>query len=250
MKALMSRLSMAAVLVGATAPAATAQAPLGDIVDSVRTEHVIIISVDGLRPDAIEAFNLGTLQRLMAGGSYALDARTVFPSKTLPSHTSMFTGRTPENHGITFNRANGEEGIVGVPTIFELAKSAGLTTAAFYSKAKLRHLDRPGSYDYRQAPAYNTDNWMATRTVPDAIQYMRHRRPNLLALHIGETDYAGHSAGWMSFFYGLAARRADAAIGEILEAADDSYGRGTTPSSSRRTTAATVAPTAATSRPT
>ncbi len=233
---MMSRLLMAVVLGAMVAPPAVAQIPAGDGVDSARvdraavdgarTRNVIIVSIDGLRPDAIEAFDMSMLQRLMSGGSYTLDARTIFPSKTLPSHTSMLTGHTPENHGITFNQAKGEEGIVGVPTIFEIARARGLRTAAFYSKAKFRHLDRDNSYDYRQVPAYNTDNWMATRTAADAIQFMHHRRPNLLFVHIGEMDYAGHSAGWMSFFYGLAARRADAAVREIVEAADDTYGRG------------------------
>jgi predicted AlkP superfamily pyrophosphatase or phosphodiesterase len=190
------------------------------------TRHVILVSIDGLRPDAIEAFGLKTLQRLMAEGSYTLEASTILPSKTLPSHTSMLTGRTPEGHGITFNREMDSHGVVEVPTIFELARREGLHTAAFYSKAKFRHLDRDQSYDYRQAPASNVDNWMATRTVPDAINYMRHRSPNLLFVHIGEPDFAGHATGWMSFFYGIATRRADAAVARLLEAADRTYGRG------------------------
>ena len=190
------------------------------------TEHLIIVSIDGLRPDAIEVFELGTLQELMEDGSYTLEASTILPSKTLPSHTSMLTGRTPAHHGITFNNALPDSGVVAVPTIFELARTAGYHTAAFYSKAKFRHLDREGSYDHRQAPAYNADNWMATWTVPAAIQYMRHHRPNLLFVHIGEPDYAGHGAGWMSFFYGLAVRRADASVERLLEAAEEYYGAG------------------------
>lgn len=194
--------------------------------DSARTDHVVVISIDGLRPDAIAVFDLPTLQWLIERGSHTLEAQTIFPSRTLPSHTSMLTGRTPDAHGITFNRAMDEETVVQVPTIFEIARERGLSTAAFYSKAKFRHLDRPNSYDYRQVPSFNSDNWMATRTVPAAVQYMRHRRPNLLFVHIGEADYAGHGAGWMSFFYGLAARRADAAVERIIRAADDVYGPG------------------------
>ncbi len=203
--------------------AGAAATPVGP--DTARTRHVIVVSIDGLRPDAIAAFDLQTLQHLLETGSYTLNAQTILPSKTLPSHTSMITGRTPEDHGITFNTLTEEE-VVGVPTMFELARAAGLTTAAFYSKAKFRHLDRPDSYDHRQAPSFNSDNWMATRTVPAAIQYLRHRRPNLIFVHIGETDYAGHGAGWMGFFYGLAARRADGGVASLIEAADETYGPG------------------------
>jgi arylsulfatase A-like enzyme len=212
---------------GATAAAPAATPP--DSTPALRrvvSPNVLVVSIDGLRPDAIDAYGLRTLTRLMAGGSFSLEASTILPSRTLPSHTSMITGRSPEHHGVTFNRALGDRGVVAVPTMFELAHEAGYHTAAFYSKAKFRHLDRHGSYDHRQAPAFNADSWMATRTVPDAIRYMRHHRPNLLFVHIGEPDYAGHRAGWMSFLYGLAVRRADGGVARLLEAAEEVYGAG------------------------
>jgi predicted AlkP superfamily pyrophosphatase or phosphodiesterase len=188
------------------------------------TRHVIIISVDGLRPDAVERFGLRTLGAMAAGGGHARDAMTVMPSHTLPSHTSMLTGVGPESHGITWNRFRPEEGWVPVPTIFELARGAGHHVAAFYAKAKFRQLDRPDSYDYRLAPRWRVDNWMATDVVPEAVQYLAHRRPNLLFVHIAEPDYAGHLAGWMGTVYGLASRRADAAVGVVLAAARDTFG--------------------------
>mgnify|MGYP006180885055 CR=1 FL=1 len=88
------------------------------------------------------------------------------------------------------------------------------------------HDERPDAYDSWQAPASNADNWMATKTVADAVQYLRHVRPNLLFVHIGEPDYAGHTTGWMSVFYGWATRRADGAVETLLEAADDAFGAG------------------------
>lgn len=206
--------------------ATPATSSASEATDSARTANVVVISIDGLRPDAIAAYDLATIQGLMDAGSYTLDARTILPSRTLPSHTSMLTGMTPERHGITFNRSLAGEEIVQVPTIFEIARARGHSTAAFYSKAKFRHLDRANSYDHRQAPSFNADNWMVTRTVTDAVQYIRHRRPNLVFVHIGETDYAGHGTGWMSYFYGLAARRADAAVEHVIDAADAAYGEG------------------------
>ncbi|HSL70133.1 MAG TPA: ectonucleotide pyrophosphatase/phosphodiesterase, partial [Longimicrobiales bacterium] len=190
------------------------------------TDHVIVISIDGLRPDAIDKYQLSTLMRLRAEGAHATEARTIFPSKTLPSHTSMLTGVGPEIHGITWNSdRTAEFGVVETPTVFAIAKAGGFTTAAFFSKAKFHHLQQPGTLDYTQAPS-GVEVFMATRTVPDAINYLRHRRPNLLFVHIGEPDYAGHSIGWMSFAYGWAARRADGAVGTLLEAADRTYGKG------------------------
>jgi predicted AlkP superfamily pyrophosphatase or phosphodiesterase len=138
----------------------------------------------------------------------------------------MLTGVTPEVHGITWNSdKTGEHGVVKVETIFEVAKRNGFSTAAFFSKSKLRHLQRPNSLDYVQAPR-GLEVWMASQTVEDATRYLRLRRPNLLFVHIAEPDAAGHSIGWMSFAYRWAVRRADSAVEEVLEAADETYGRG------------------------
>lgn len=189
------------------------------------TDHVVVISIDGLRPDAIEKFGARTLQRLMSGGSYSLRAQTIFPSKTLPSHTSMLTGVLPEVHGILWNDDRMDaEGVVGVPTVFEVAREEGYRTAAFFSKSKFHHLERPGSLDYSQAP--DDVHWMATRTISDVSSYLKHERPSILFVHIGEADYAGHALGWMSFAYGWAVKRADAAVARVLRSADEAFGEG------------------------
>ena len=190
------------------------------------TDHVIVVSIDGLRPDAVEKFGMKNLQRLMREGSATLKAQTILPSKTLPSHTSMVTGVGPEVHGITWNEDRTDEtGVVGVPTIFELAKAQGYQTAAFFAKSKFHTLERPNSLDHFQAP----NGWqslLVTRTVEDVANYLDHEKPNLLFVHIGEADFVGHAAGWMSRPYGWAVKMADAAVGEIIKAADDAFGRG------------------------
>ena len=210
---------------------AAAQEPIGasyvaDTPGGV-TQHVILVSIDGLRPDAIAAVHAPTLQRLMAGGSYSLAASTIMPSKTLPSHTSMLTGVGPEVHGISWNSHEPDRlGFVEVPTVFELAHEAGLSTAAFVGKAKFRHLLDPSEVDYFEAPTSNATTWMATRTAERAANYLRHARPSLLFVHLGEPDYVGHTIGWMSPMYGWAVRQADAAVARLVDAADATYGEG------------------------
>src|SRR5687767_4033816 len=109
------------------------------------SDHVVIISLDGLRPDAIAKFDAKSIQRLMREGSYTLSAQTILPSKTLPSHTSMLTGEDVDEHGITWNtNAVGDHGHVAVPTIFDVAHARGFHTAAFFSKTKFEHLQRDG----------------------------------------------------------------------------------------------------------
>jgi arylsulfatase A-like enzyme len=190
------------------------------------TDHVVIVSVDGLRPDAIARFKAATIGRLAREGSHSLAATTINPSKTLPSHTSMLTGEGPEEHGISWNtNETHTHSHVAVPTVFALARERGLRTAAFFSKGKFNHLEVPGSLDYTQAPNGN-GRWSADRTVGDLERYLTLARPNLLFVHIGEPDYAGHFWGWMSWMYGRAVRTADAGVARVVAAADRAFGAG------------------------
>ncbi|HEX6134361.1 MAG TPA: ectonucleotide pyrophosphatase/phosphodiesterase [Longimicrobiales bacterium] len=191
------------------------------------TDHVVVVSIDGLRPDAIQRYGARTLQRLMAEGAYSLEATTILPSKTLPSHTSMLTGVEPQTHGVTWNSEEMEEhGHVATPTIFAAAKQAGFRTAAFFSKEKFEHLAVPGTLDRVQIPGGLFGKSMADATVDHVERYLRGARPNLLFVHIGEPDFAGHVFGWMSAPYGWAVRTADAQLAELLAATDRAFGAG------------------------
>jgi hypothetical protein len=90
------------------------------------TRFAILVSIDGLRPDAIEAFGATTLQRLIREGSYTLAASTITPSKTLPSHTSMLTGQPPERHNVLWNTAvTAKADVIELPNVFSVARSNG-----------------------------------------------------------------------------------------------------------------------------
>jgi predicted AlkP superfamily pyrophosphatase or phosphodiesterase len=207
----------------ATTPAALAHAMPRPAAAAAISRHVILISIDGLRGDAIAASNARTLARLLTEGSGTTTAQTILPSKTLPSHTSMLTGVTPAVHGITWNSDETDElGVVSVPTVFDLAHQAGYSTAAFFSKKKFNHLIREGTLDAVRVPRFGLVP--ASRTVNEAIQYMRRKQPNLLFVHIADADFMGHRVGWMSMPYRWAVREADAAVAALLEAATETYG--------------------------
>jgi predicted AlkP superfamily pyrophosphatase or phosphodiesterase len=192
------------------------------------TDHVMIISVDGLRPDAIERFGAATIQRLMREGSYAPDAQTILPSTTLPSHTSMLTGVDPAAHGVTWNTDETEtRGYVRVPTVFGLARAAGFRTAAFFGKSKLNHIHSSATLDY--VHAFDGELlWRRSseRTARMVGRHLQRAQPNLLFVHFIEADYAGHLFGWMGRVYGQAVLEADAAVAALLAHADARFGRG------------------------
>lgn len=73
---------------------------------------VLLISIDGLRPDyVLEAAKhkvaVPHLSGLARDGAYASGVRGVLPTATYPSHTSIITGAAPARHGIVANHPFG-----------------------------------------------------------------------------------------------------------------------------------------------
>jgi predicted AlkP superfamily pyrophosphatase or phosphodiesterase len=202
------------------------------------TDHVVVVSIDGLRPDAIHRFGATEMLRLMGEGQYATGAVTVLPSNTIPSHTSMLTGVEPGVHGVNWNdRASVLLSMLllsdrrrRVPTVFEFADQAGLSSAAVMAKSQMRQLTPGGALDHVAAPifpfAHIKREWDADRVVAEAESYLIADRaaPNLLFVHLADPDLVGHEHGWMTEEYGAAVRTADRALARILAAADAAYG--------------------------
>ena len=193
-------LAVAAVVGAACSPRYIRSAPLSPLptqpVQSV-SRNVVVVSIDGLRPDAIETYGASMLQRLMREGTYTLNASTIHPSKTLPSHTSMLTGQPPERHGVLWNNvASAEADSIDLPNIFGMARTHGYSTAAFFSKAKFQPLQLEGTLDYSQAPGGWFGRWSSERTIADVAKYLEKARPNVLFVHLTDPDAAGHR-GWL-----------------------------------------------------
>lgn len=67
--------------------------------------HVVLITVDGFRPEFYldSTYGMMTVRQLMKQGVAAQGVDPVFPSVTYPDHTTMVTGVTPAKHGIFYN---------------------------------------------------------------------------------------------------------------------------------------------------
>jgi len=174
--------------------------------------RVLLVSCDGLRPDAIALADTPVMQGLIAGGSYQSKALAELPPVTLPNHTSMVTGLSVPNHGVLFNSFM--PGRVQSQTIFDVARSAGLGVGFFANKGKLAFLCEEGSVE---AWRITGDVDTLAAEVVKAIATMDLR---LIFVHFGEPDGAGHSKGWMSDAYLAQVGRDDAALGRILDALD------------------------------
>src|SRR5678815_5326816 len=78
--------------------------------------RVIIVSEDGLRPDAINAEQTPAHMALIHQGAIARLAETIRQSDTLPSHASMLSGFGVAAHGLWWNNWKRGKGYIHVPT--------------------------------------------------------------------------------------------------------------------------------------
>jgi predicted AlkP superfamily pyrophosphatase or phosphodiesterase len=104
--------------------------------------HVILITIDGLRPEFYldPSWPAPNLRHLLHEGAYALQVKPVFPTVTLPNHTAMITGALPARSGVylntPFNPLSNAPGwnfyakAIKIPTLFDAVHAAGRVTAA------------------------------------------------------------------------------------------------------------------------
>jgi predicted AlkP superfamily pyrophosphatase or phosphodiesterase len=177
-------------------------------------KRLILISIDGAKPAVMRKSQLPNLDRLRRAGSWTYNAQTVLPSVTLNSHASMVSGVLPAKHGVTWNdRFRSARGYLPVPTIFTVARQAGLSCAAFVAKDKLRHLAAP-----QDCPVFRRPGYTAAPVAAAAAAYLQERRPDLLFVHFADPDSAGHANGWGSPEQVRALEDVDRAIGRLLTA--------------------------------
>jgi len=179
-----------------------------------RPSRVLILSIDGFRPDAIELTPMRNLQALMAEGAYSLVAQTIFPSSTLPSHSSMLTGLCPNKHGVDWNDYLPKRGYAKGTDIFDLAHAAGLRTVMVVGKEKLRQVTEPESTDVFEY-INDRDTVIAARVAELIPQGF-----GLMFVHFPTPDWMGHEYGWLSPEQFSVLFRADEALQTILNALD------------------------------
>jgi predicted AlkP superfamily pyrophosphatase or phosphodiesterase len=178
---------------------------------------VVLIMMDGLRPDALVQANTPRLDAFMANGAYTLNARSVMPSVTLPCHTSIFHSVPPTRHGITDNMwhpmARPVQGLI------EAAKMEDKRCGFFYNWDQLRDMTRPESiyFSFCTNSSYELPDGDRI-TVDAAARYIPELKLDFAFVYIGCTDTAGHAYGWMSDGYIQQIEYSDPLVGIVLDA--------------------------------
>jgi predicted AlkP superfamily pyrophosphatase or phosphodiesterase len=205
------------------------------LIAAPRAEHVIVISIDGGKPAVIAESEMPTLKKMAAEGAVTWQASTIFPSKTLPSHTSMLTGVGPDKHQVLWNDFSPIKGKVKVPTAFSLLRAvdAKAVTGMFVCKQKFRHLWIEGTLDtfdfggpiqdtpVAGSPEIEKDKKPAQLEAKNASAWIKEKKPKLLFVHFADPDTAGHKDGWGSPQQKEAFKVTDQALWQVWTAVKD-----------------------------
>lgn len=232
--------------------------------EPAKDQHVILVSIDGF-PAYLwhdPTLMVPNLRKLAAGGASAKALTVSNPSITWINHTTLVTGVEPRKHGVLFNgllvRKDGvppvieqwadKSRMVFVPTLYDVAHQAGLTTA----ESDWVAITNPGTINWSFAELPKPDDavvkemiaagvateeeigWMQMgpnrKGVPfldsmwtrAAIHLFETHRPNLLLYHTLNTDYSHHMHGPRSGPGFTALELADRLLGDLIDAVDRS----------------------------
>jgi hypothetical protein len=180
--------------------------------------RVIIVVLDGLRPDAIEAFDLSNIRGMTLDGASTMSARTVSPSCTWPAMTSLLSGMAPETHGILSDSLHVPRPKTTLEPLPALLSRAGDHSAVFMRAlpALYRGTARliAKGLGFAEARFAGTT---AEEVTMAASKNLRSQERGLIVIHWADADQAGESHGWMTPEYGDACRRLDSAVGLLMK---------------------------------
>lgn len=222
-----------------------------------------MISVDGLAGYYLDdpKAEMPAIRALVAAGARAESMKASTPTVTWPNHTTLVTGDTPARHGVVgnnyFDRATtkpvalisdplfDKDQIVKVPTIYDLAKDAGLRTASirwpatrnahkldwtfpdvasndllhqYTTPALLAECERAGIWsDGVAQQAASSEVRIVTDDMCTGVFdfVLRNHRPNLALLHLINVDHTEHVAGPRSPEAYAAIKAADRQVREV-----------------------------------
>jgi len=196
-------------------------------------KRVLIIGIDGVRPDALASAATPSLDRLVAEGAYAeptlILGERYRENNTVsgPSWSSILTGVWADKHGThdnTFEGKNYEE----YPHFFTRVKEAhpdaqtvSMVSWApidehIVSDADIRHVESLPPGDDRMQREEQMDKAMAAA----AAQVLNEEDPVAMFVYFHQPDAAGHGIGFSPEVpeYINAIENVDARVGEVLAA--------------------------------
>ena len=208
--------------IGSTAAALSGCPPLSALQSSgdslYYSQHknkVLLIGIDGLRPDALEASRTPNLDDLIAHGAYSNHAQSGEYTVSAPGWSNILTGVWEKKHGVKDNSFRGARYDL-YPSLFtRLEKSyPSLYTSSIVSWEPINERIIPTA-DKRYSN-HEDDNLV----MEQAVNTLTQENPDFLFVYFGDVDLAGHKYGFNPSVAGYRKEieEVDYQIGSVLQA--------------------------------
>lgn len=195
---------------------------------------VLLVSLDGFRPDYLELGITPNLARITAAGVQAEWMTPAYPSLTFPNHFTIVTGKRPDHHGIVHNTMRDPElGKFSLGNreavsdgrwwdsepVWVTVEKAGLHAGTMFwpgSEAAIGGIQATHwkPFDAKMPMDERVDTVLGWLAEPDAT------RPRFSTLYFEAVDSAAHGNGPDSPEAHAAIRDVDAAMGRLLDGID------------------------------
>lgn len=181
--------------------------------------RVVLVVLDGLRPDAIPRFGLTQLGGLARAGASTMLGRTVAPSVTACAMASLLTGASPERHGLQSDRFHLPRPTGPIHPLPRVLAEAGYPSSAFLARMPLLFTGIARRIASHVGVEHSRFRGRGCREIlAQALPTLRAQRAGLILMHWPDADRAGHASGWMSAAYADAARAMDATMAALVAA--------------------------------
>ena len=194
------------------------------------TATVVLISMDGVRHDFLDATSLPALERMQREGARAERLIPVHPSNTFPGHVSIATGTWPDVHGIIDNQfEDRERGLysydadanwIKAEPLWAAAERQGLPAATYFWVGSETDWNGIGAR-HRMTP-FDTSRPEAEKA-KQALRWLRlpkAERPRLIMSYWAGVDAVAHRKGPADPAVAAQLRLQDAALGQLLAGID------------------------------
>jgi len=195
---------------------------------------VVLVSIDGFKPEYLTRGLSPTLNRLAQDGTVADGLIPPFPSLTFPSHYSVVTGLTPDHHGIVNNVmydpeipeqifklssreavANPKWWIAGVPIWVTATEQGKISSTLFWpgTEAKNQGIQPQDwlPYDGKMNSVQRVEKLLDWLNRPEEM------RADFATLYFSEVDSAGHEYGPRSKEANTSIHNVDLALAKFIE---------------------------------
>jgi len=180
-----------------------------------QTQKVLIIGIDGCRPDALFEANTPTLDSLISTGLFSPDALNDDITVSGPGWSAILCGVWSPKHLVTSNNFSGND-YANYPPVFKRVEdfNSALNTVSICHWAPINDeiVQSYADIKINESSDLNVSN--------QAISFLNSNDPDFMFLHFDDVDHAGHSYGFSPAVpqYVAAIEGVDSYITPVLQA--------------------------------